>query len=159
MAAGVSCWPLRQCRVTRLSCRVRQGEDAHSWILYLIFVPEAGQGTLWGPEICCVVFWDDHRSIQIPYFFSLSWYIIEVETDMKLLQKKINPFSVISIFGVALARPAFCVLTVHDNCTIIYINFFSLSLLQNFLESSLPKPVFLTPTFIPPSVFLVQRRA
>lgn len=45
---------------------------------------------------------------------------------MKLLQKKINPFSVISIFGVALARPAFCVLTVHDNCTIIYFNFFFL---------------------------------
>lgn len=36
--------------------RVRQGGEVHSWILYLNFVPKAGQGTLWGPESCCVVF-------------------------------------------------------------------------------------------------------
>lgn len=76
-AAGISCW-------TQLSCTGTHGEGLHSWILRLISVPKAGQGTLCRPEICCVVFWDDHRSIQNPYFVSFSWYTIKIETDMRL---------------------------------------------------------------------------
>lgn len=64
----------------QLCRRARQAQELHSWTLYLISMPKAGHGSLWGPEICCVVFWDDRRSTQNPYFFSFSWYIMKIET-------------------------------------------------------------------------------